>query len=230
MNELIKILLVEDDPNLGSLIKEFLEIKDYKVNLAIDGIEGGKAFDNNVYDLIILDIMMPKKDGFTLAREIRKQDEKIPLIFLTAKSLQVDKIEGFKIGADDYITKPFNTEELLLRINAILKRSSTGNSYRKTKPQNVGKYIFDYSKRELTYKRIIQSLTYKEAELLRLLCENKNHILRRELALKEIWSEETYFTSRSMDVYITKLRNYLKNDKSIVIENVHGVGFKLLVE
>ena len=174
--------------------------------------------------------MMPKKDGFTLAKEIRSINKSIPIIFLTAKSMQNDKIEGLKLGADDYITKPFNTEELLLRINAILKRSSNGNIYRKNIEQNVGKYLFDYSKRELKYKRAVQSLTYKEAELLRLLCENKNNILRRELALKEIWSEETYFTSRSMDVYITKLRNYLKSDKSIIIENVHGVGFKLLVD
>ncbi|MCW8849202.1 MAG: response regulator transcription factor [Melioribacteraceae bacterium] len=225
-----KILLVEDDINLGSILSEFLALKKFNVDLCKDGDEGFEKFKAKEYDLCLLDVMMPKKDGFTLAKEIRSRNKSIPIIFLTAKSMQNDKIEGLKIGADDYITKPFNTEELLLRMNAILKRSSNGNIYRKTKPQNVGKYIYDYSKRELTYKRVVQSLTYKEAELLRLLCENKNHILRRELALKEIWSEETYFTSRSMDVYITKLRNYLKNDKSIVIENVHGVGFKLLVE
>jgi DNA-binding response OmpR family regulator len=225
-----KILLVEDDVNLGSILSEFLGLKKFNVDLCKDGEDGFEKFKTNEYDLCLLDVMMPLKDGFTLAKEIRSINKSIPIIFLTAKSMQNDKIEGLKLGADDYITKPFNTEELLLRMNAILKRSSNGNSYRKTKPQNVGKYIFDYSKRELTYKRVVQSLTYKEAELLRLLCENKNHILRRELALKEIWSEETYFTSRSMDVYITKLRNYLKNDKSIVIENVHGVGFKLLVE
>ena len=225
-----KILLVEDDINLGSVLSEFLALKNFNVDLCKDGEEGIEKFNSNDYDLCLLDIMMPKKDGFTLAKEIRSINKSIPIIFLTAKSMQNDKIEGLKIGADDYITKPFNTEELLLRMNAILKRSSNGNSYRKAMTQNVGKYLFDYSKRELTYKRVIQSLTYKEAELLRLLCENKNHILRRELALKEIWNDETYFTSRSMDVYITKLRNYLKSDKSIVIENVHGVGFKLLVE
>lgn len=225
-----KILLVEDDINLGSILSEFLALKKFTVDLCNNGEDGIIMFKEKEYDLCLLDVMMPKKDGFTLAKEIRNLNKSVPIIFLTAKSMQNDKIEGLKIGADDYITKPFNTEELLLRMNAILKRSSNGSNYKKTKVQNVGKYLFDYSKRELTYKRVIQALTYKEAELLRLLCENKNHILRRELALKEIWSEETYFTSRSMDVYITKLRNYLKNDKSIVIENVHGVGFKLLVD
>lgn len=225
-----KILLVEDDINLGSVLSEFLALKKYNVDLCKDGEEGISKFNSNSYDLCLLDIMMPKMDGFTLAKEIRNIDKSIPIIFLTAKSMQKDKIEGLKLGADDYITKPFNTEELLLRISAILKRSSKGNIYRKSGLVNVGKYSFDYAKRELNYKKVIQSLTYKEAELLRLLCENKNNILRRELALKEIWNDETYFTSRSMDVYITKLRNYLKSDKSIVIENVHGVGFKLIVE
>lgn len=225
-----KILLVEDDINLGSILSEFLALKKFDVDLCKDGEEGIAKFNSNSYDLCLLDIMMPKMDGFTLAKEIRNIDKSIPIIFLTAKSMQKDKIVGLKLGADDYITKPFNTEELLLRISAILKRSSNGNYYRKTTAFNVGKYSFDHSKRELIYKKVIQSLTYKEAELLRLLCENKNHILRRELALKEIWKDETYFTSRSMDVYITKLRSYLKSDKSIVIENVHGVGFKLIVE
>lgn len=224
----IKILLVEDDINLGSVLSEFLTLKNYNVDLCKDGELGLEEFKSTDYDLCLLDVMMPKKDGFTLAKEIRGINKSIPIIFLTAKSMQTDKIEGLKLGADDYITKPFNTEELLLRIHAILKRSPSVSESRKNAAYNVGKYVFDYSKRKLKFKTAVQSLTYKEAELLRLLCENKNNILRRELALKEIWTEDTYFTSRSMDVYITKLRNYLKNDRSIQIENVHGVGFKLI--
>ena len=226
----IKILLVEDDINLGSVLSEFLTLKNYNVDLCKDGEIGLEKFKSTDYDLCLLDVMMPKKDGFTLATEIRGINKSVPIIFLTAKSMQSDKIEGLKLGADDYITKPFNTEELLLRIHAILKRSPSVSSSvsRKNATYIVGKYTFDYSKRKLKFKRAEQSLTYKEAELLRLLCENNNNILRRELALKEIWTEDTYFTSRSMDVYITKLRNYLKSDRSIQIENVHGVGFKLI--
>ena len=223
-----KILLVEDDVNLGSILCEFLILKNFQVDLCKDGEEGLEKFKKIEYGLCLLDVMMPKKDGFTLAKEIRGINKSIPIIFLTAKSMQKDKIEGLKLGADDYITKPFNTEELLLRINAILKRSSSVSEARKNTTYTVGKYSFDYSKRELKFKRAVHSLTYKEAELLRLLCDNKNSILRRELALKEIWTEDNYFTSRSMDVYITKLRNYLKSDRSIQIENVHGVGFKLI--
>jgi DNA-binding response OmpR family regulator len=224
------ILLVEDDLNLGTILSEFLALKDFTVDLCQDGEEGLKKFKASKYDLCLLDVMMPKKDGFSLAKDIRQMNKSIPIIFLTAKSLQNDKIEGLKLGADDYITKPFNTEELLLRINAILKRSSGNNDITHNYSWKVGRFMFDYQKRELKYKRACQSLTFKEAELLRLLCENKNNILRRDAALIEIWNEETYFTSRSMDVYITKLRNYLKGDRSIQIENVHGVGFKLLVE
>jgi DNA-binding response OmpR family regulator len=224
-----KILLVEDDINLGTILSEFLVIKNFDVVLSKDGVNGLERFKGEDFDLCILDVMMPKKDGFTLAKEIRGFNKSIPIIFLTAKSMQNDKIEGLKIGADDYITKPFSTEELLLRINAILKRYLSTNGYSKTNIYPIGKYTFDYQKRYLKIKKSIQSLTFKEAELLKMLCENKNNILRRDLALTKIWNEETYFTSRSMDVYITKLRNYLKNDRSITIENVHGVGFKLLV-
>ena len=199
------ILLVEDDINLGSILSEFLSMKKFIVDLCRDGEEGLQKF----------------KSG---------SDKNIPIIFLTAKSMQNDKIEGLKLGADDYITKPFNTEELLLRINAILKRYSSNGYSEKTLNYKLGKYNFDYKKRQLKIKRSVVQLTFKEAELLRLLCENKNNILRRDLALTKIWNEETYFTSRSMDVYITKLRNYLKSDKSILIENIHGIGFKLLVE
>ncbi len=227
MNEK-KILLVEDDINLGTILSEFLLLKKINVDLCKDGDEGFEKFVNGKYDLCLLDVMMPKKDGFTLAKEIRKINKSVPIIFLTAKSMQTDKIEGFKLGADDYITKPFNTEELLLRINAILRRSLQTNGFKNGSNYILGKYSFNYDKRELVYKRSSQALTSKETELLRLLCENRNNILRRELALKEIWTEDTYFTSRSMDVYVTKLRNYLKADKSIQIENVHGVGFKLI--
>lgn len=223
-----RILLVEDDINLGTILSEFLSMKNYKVDLCKDGEEGYTSYNNNNYDLCLLDVMMPKKDGFTLAKEIRATNKKIPIIFLTAKSMQNDKIEGLKLGADDYITKPFSTEELLLRIHAILKRSASINDFVNSKNYMIGKYTFDYQKKELKLKRSKQTLTYKEAELLKLLCENKNNILRRDLALTKIWTEENYFTARSMDVYITKLRNYLKSDRSIQIENVHGVGFKLI--
>lgn len=223
-----KILLVEDDVNLGTILSEFLALKNMNVDLCNDGIKGLEKFNSEKYDLCLLDVMMPKKDGFTLAKEIRTINKSVPIIFLTAKSMQKDKIEGLQIGADDYITKPFNTEELLLRIHAILKRSKSIYESSNSGIYNIGKYLFNYSKRELKFKRSLQSLTFKEAELLRLLCENKNNILRRELALTEIWTEGNYFTSRSMDVYITKLRNYLKSDRSIQIENVHGVGFKLI--
>lgn len=223
-----KILLVEDDVNLGSILSEFLQLKNFDVELCKDGELGLEKFKSSTFNLCLLDVMMPKKDGFTLAKEIRSMNKNIPIIFLTAKSMQTDKIEGLMLGADDYITKPFNTEELLLRINAILKRSSNSNGFKKDSICEIGKYSFNYEKRKLVYKRSVQSLTSKEAELLRMLCENKNNILRRDLALTQIWSEDTYFTSRSMDVYIAKLRNYLKNDRSIQIENVHGVGFKLI--
>jgi DNA-binding response OmpR family regulator len=223
-----RILLVEDDVNLGTILAEFLTMKNFKVDLCKDGEEGYTSYNKNIYDLCLLDVMMPKKDGFTLAKEIRQANKNIPIIFLTAKSMQNDKIEGLKLGADDYITKPFSTEELLLRIHAILKRSASINDFVSTKNYSIGKYVFVYQKKELKLKRYVQTLTNKEAELLKLLCENKNNILRRDIALTKVWNEETYFTGRSMDVYITKLRSYLKNDRSIQIENVHGVGFKLI--
>lgn len=226
MNDLIKILLVEDDPNLGSLIKEFLEIKDYSVHLAVDGVEGGRAFNNDGYDLIILDIMMPKKDGFALAREIRKIDEEIPLIFLTAKSLQVDKIEGFKIGADDYITKPFSMEELFLRIAAILKRSNKLQNISEIIP--IGKYKFHVSKQTLEVNDAFHKLTSKENQLLALFISRKGEVVPRSEALRKIWKSDSYFNSRSMDVYISKLRGLLKEDNSIEIINIHGEGFKII--
>lgn len=226
MSNKIKILLVEDDQNLGSLIKEFLEIKDYQVELAVDGVDGEKAFIQESFDIIILDIMMPKKDGFTLARDIRNSDTDIPLIFLTAKSLQIDKIEGFRIGADDYITKPFSMEELFLRIAAILKRS--------VKTQNVvqivqiGKFNFNFSKQTLEIDNSVHKLTSKENQLLNLLISKKGEIVLRSEALRKIWKSDSYFNSRSMDVYISKLRMLLKEDNSIEIINIHGEGFKII--
>ncbi|MCB0747246.1 MAG: response regulator transcription factor [Ignavibacteriales bacterium] len=224
-----KILLVEDDINLGSLLCDYLTIKKFDVNLCKNGNDGFDSFQNNKYDLCILDIMMPRKDGLTLAKEIRATDKNIPIIFLTAKSMISDKIQAFNLGADDYITKPFNTEELILRINAIIRRTTNLKLTNESQIINIGKYIFDYKKRLLTIGKKSRTLTSKESELLKLLCENNNSTLSRETALTTIWKEDNYFTSRSMDVYITKLRNYLKEDKLIEIVNVHGVGFKLIL-
>ncbi|MBI9071186.1 MAG: response regulator transcription factor [Melioribacteraceae bacterium] len=225
-----KILLVEDDVNLGSILKDFLGLKEYEVILCSDGEEGLKEFYNSRFDICILDVMMPKLDGFTMAKEIRGKDSKTPIVFLTAKSMLEDKLEGLKLGADDYMTKPFSSEELLLRINAILKRSSA-NSYNGNSFSNefeIGSYNFDYNKRLLTRNGNDQKLTSKESELLKLLCLSKNEVMNRSEALKSIWNEDSYFTGRSMDVYIAKLRNYLKEDPCIEIINVHGAGFKLI--
>lgn len=224
-----KILLVEDDLNLGTILREFLEIKGYSIVHAMDGESGGSIFDSGKFDLCVLDIMLPKKDGFTLAKEIRKSRPDIPVIFLTAKSMQADKIKGLKLGADDYITKPFSSEELLLRISNILKRTSApkpggGNS----EIFELGGYNFDYTKRTLTLAGQPEKLTTREADLLKLLAENRNEVVLRTDALKKIWNEDNYFTARSMDVYIVKLRRYLRNDKSVQIINVHGTGFKLV--
>lgn len=220
------ILLVEDDVNLGTILSEYLHLKKFDIDLCKNGDDGLVFFKKNNYDLCILDVMMPRKDGFTLGKEIRASNKNIPIIFLTAKSMLKDKIEGFNIGADDYITKPFNTEELILRINAVLRRSNNNGSANSL-VFNIGKYNFDYPKRLLTINKNSRSLTSKESELLKLLCENSNEILNRELALSLIWKDDNYFTSRSMDVYIAKLRNYLKDDRTIEIVNFHGVGFKL---
>ena len=227
-----KILLTEDDPNLGQLLQEYLTNKGYKTDLATDGNAGLKRFLEGSYDLCLFDVMMPKKDGFSLAKEIRLTDKEVPIIFLTAKSMKEDTIQGFKVGADDYITKPFSMEELLLRIQAVLRR------YQKTTqtsdPQHslfqLGKYSFDFDHQLLTQNGTIQKLTSKEAALLKLFCENKNQPINRSLALKLIWGDDSYFNARSMDVYITKLRKHLKDDASLQIMNLHGEGFKLLVD
>jgi len=222
------ILLVEDDENLGFVLTDFLGISGYKVEHAMDGVSGFEAFQNGKYDICLLDVMMPFKDGFTLAQEIRKLDENVPIIFLTAKVMKEDKIRGFKIGADDYITKPFSTEELSLRIEAILRRTrqsliSTGQDA----VYEIGSFTFDYSNQLLKKDKEERRLTKKEAEVLRLLCINMNKILRREVALKMIWGEDDYFMGRSMDVYITKLRKFLQDDPAVSITNIHRTGFML---
>ncbi len=229
----IKILLVEDDPNLSMVLQDYLEMLDYDIHLSTDGAEGYRAFKTKSFDLCILDVMMPKKDGFTLTEEIRKSNNQIPIIFLTAKSLKEDRIKGFQAGADDYITKPFSTEELSLRIKAILKRTqvnlldSIGDE---DEIYDIGKYLFDYRNMTLTLAEETRTLTRKEAGLLKLLCLNKNNLLQREKALKTIWGENDYFIGRSMDVFIAKLRKYLKDDPAISITNVHGMGFKLEIK
>ena len=224
-----KILLVEDEANLGMVLKEYLQAKGFSADLFPDGEQGGIAFGKTQYDLCILDVMMPVKDGFTLAKEIRQVNLDIPIIFLTARSMKDDVIEGFKIGADDYITKPFSMEELLFRIEAVLRRTKTDTNPAGNSHFQIGKYMFDVQKQILHLDKDSRKLTTKESELLRLLCENNNNILDRNYALKEIWQEDSYFNARSMDVYITKLRKYLSADPNVEIINVHGKGFKLIV-
>lgn len=228
MKEKTKILLVEDDSNLGTILSDFLSVKGYEVTHALNGEEGFNIFKSSKFDLCLIDIMMPKMDGFSLAKKIRMIDKIVPFLFVTAKSMLDDKIEGFKIGADDYVTKPFSMEELILRINAIMKRTKTVMVEDDRSEFILGEYKFDYNKRILYHNDTEQRLTQKECELLRLLCLNRNKILERSEALTRIWRDESYFTGRSMDVYITKLRGYLKQDKSIEIINVHGTGFKLI--
>ncbi len=223
------ILLVEDDPNLGLVLQEYLQIKaGYQVKLCKDGEEGLKAFFSDKYDLCIFDVMMPKKDGFTLGKEVRAVNQEIPIIYATAKSMMEDKIEGFQLGADDYITKPFRIEELLLRIQAILKRVQAVEQKIEERVFNIGKFEFDYLSQTLNDGASNLKMSGKEAELLKLLCQRKNQILTREEALLKIWNDDSYFNGRSMDVYLSKIRKYLKSDERIEIINVHGKGFKLI--
>jgi len=223
----IKVLVVEDDPNLGQILSDYLRLKKYNPTLAADGEAGLEKFKIQDFDLCLLDIMMPKMDGFTLAKEIRNLNKQIPIIFLTAKSMKEDAIEGFKIGADDYITKPFSMEELLLRINAVLRRSVKDKNQQKN-VYPFGKSVLNADKQELTIQDEKIKLTNKESQLLKLLCQNKNEVLDRSAALKMIWHDDSYFNARSMDVYITKLRKYLKKDNSVSIQTIHGEGFKLI--
>lgn len=229
LSDKTKILLVEDDTNLGTVLKEFLNVKGFDVTHCFNGEEALKIFRDDAFDLCIVDIMMPKVDGFTFAKTIRINNE-TPIIFLTAKSMLNDKLEGFKIGADDYVTKPFSMEELIMRINAIMNRVNRNLIQNKKSEHIIGKYKFNYEKRTLQIDDKEHRLTSKETELLNLLCCNLNNLVKRQTALNKIWKDETYFTSRSMDVYISKLRGYMKNDPSIEILNVHGLGFKLIVK
>ena len=225
----IKVLIVEDDPNLGQILSEYLNLKGLETTLCEDGEEGLHAYNRGAFDLCILDIMMPKKDGFTLAQDIRNKDKTIPIIFLTAKSMKEDTIKGLKIGADDYMTKPFSMEELLLRIQAVMRRTGNNNDQQQATELKVGKFIFDTNKQQLVENGEITKLTTKEAGLLRMLVLNKNKTLSRSIALNNVWGDDSYFNARSMDVYITKLRKLLKGDDSIKIQTVHGEGFKLLM-
>ncbi|RYY37510.1 MAG: response regulator transcription factor [Sphingobacteriaceae bacterium] len=227
-----KILLVEDDPNLGLLLQDYLQLKGkFDVVLCKDGEEGLRGFTKQPYDLVILDVMMPKKDGFTLGKDIRKIDAHVPIIFATAKGMIEDKTQAFTLGGDDYITKPFRIEELLLRINALLRRSE--NNEKKAEEQQtrfeIGKYNFDYQAQLISIGEQQQKLSTKEAELLRLLCLRKNEVLTREEALLNIWHDDNYFNGRSMDVFLSKIRKYLKDDPNVEIINVHGRGYKLLI-
>ena len=229
-SEKTKILLAEDDPNLGLLLEEYLQAKGFAVTLAVNGKEGFDLFCKHSFDLCLLDVMMPLKDGLTLAKEIRVSNKQVPIIFLTAKSMKEDTIEGFQAGGDDYITKPFSTEELLARIQAVLRRSMKSIALENTQTEfEIGKYKFNTETQLLKGGTEDIKLTTKEGQLLRLLAINKNDILDRSFALKTIWHDDNYFNSRSMDVYITKLRKYLKQDPKVEIVNVHGKGFKLLV-
>ena len=227
MEERLSILLCEDDENLGMLLREYLQAKGYNAELYPDGEAGYKAFLKNKYDICVFDVMMPKKDGFTLAQEVRAANSEVPIIFLTAKTLKEDILEGFHIGADDYITKPFSMEELLLRIEAVLRRAGAKRPTEDA-TYKFGKFIFDTNKQTLTINGIEDKLTTKESDLLALLCANSNEILERNMALKTIWEEDSYFNARSMDVYITKLRKRLKDDPEVEIINVHGKGYKLV--
>lgn len=226
-----RILLVEDDMNLGFVIQDTLRDQGYKVHLSKDGKEGLMQFNKEAYDLCLLDVMMPKKDGFSLAEDIRKINQNIPIVFLTAKGMAEDKVKGFTIGADDYITKPFSSEELVLRIKAILKRNPQFKQEEKEKGKfEIGDYAFDYPNYELIHTSgDRKKLTKKEAELLKLLSERSGQVIEREILANMIWGDDSYFVGRSMDVFITKLRKYLAADTRIAITNVHGVGFRLEV-
>lgn len=223
-----KILLCEDDTNLGMVLKNYLELNDYDVTLERDGRLGLAAFQREKFDICLLDVMMPNMDGFTLAEEIRDVDPDIPLFFLSAKTMKEDIIQGYKLGADDYITKPFDSEVLLMKIKAILKRNEEENKINEHIEFDLGKYHFNPKLRELKHDGVTQTLSPKENELLKMLAEHKNDLLPRERALKKIWGSDTYFNGRSMDVYIAKLRKYLKEDSNIEIVNIHGNGFRLV--
>lgn len=225
-----ELLVVEDDPNLGDILQEYLTMKGYDTTLCRDGEEGWSKFKKGRYDLCILDIMMPKKDGFTLGKEIKKIEEDLPIIYLTAKNLKDDVIEGLKIGADDYITKPFSMEELLLRIAAILKRTKINKGVKNLESYEFGDFVLHYDQQVLEGPLGKHKLTSKENELLRLLASELNSSVSRSLALKQIWGDDSYFNARSMDVYLSKVRKFLRDDPKVEIITLHGEGFKLVVK
>ena len=225
--EKVKILLCEDDENLGMLLREYLQSKGFDADLQPDGEAGYSAFSKNRYDICIFDVMMPLKDGFALASDIRAINSDIPIIFLTAKSMKEDVLQGFKIGADDYLAKPFSMEELLYRIESIMRRTR-GKGVKKTTVYQIGEFTFDSQKQTLEISEKVIKLTTKESELLSLLAVNANNVLERNFALKTIWVDDNYFNARSMDVYITKLRKLLKEDPNVGIINIHGKGYKLI--
>jgi DNA-binding response OmpR family regulator len=225
-----RILLVEDDANLGLLLRESLGLHGFDVSLCRDGEEALRVFLDQTFDLCLIDVMLPKKDGFALGRDIRKLRSGVPFIFLTAKSLQEDRIEGFRIGGDDYVTKPFNLEELVLRVRAVLRRAQAGErDARERRKFSLGAYVFDYEMQTLRIRKRTRRLTTKEAELLRLLCLHANGLLERRLALQFVWGSDSIFNARSMDVFISRLRRYLGGDETVEIVNVHGRGYKLIV-
>ena len=225
-----KILLVEDDPNFGTVLKDYLALNDYNVTHAKDGIEGLIMFKNNDFDLCILDVMMPRKDGFSLAQDIRSNNKEIPIIFLTAKTLKEDVLRGYQVGADDYLNKPFDSEVLLFKIKVILQRKESDTSAENEQFEfEIGGFFFNSKLRHLSVgENEPQKLSPKESKLLKMLALHKNDLMPRELALTKIWRDDNYFTSRSMDVYIAKLRKYLKLDESVEILNIHGEGFRLV--
>ena len=230
ISKIKQILLVEDDDNFGTVLRDYLQLNGYKVVLTRNGLEGFEKFKKYEFDICILDVMMPYKDGFTLAKEIRSKDKTTPIIFLTAKSMKEDVLKGYKIGADDYLTKPFDSEILLKKLEVLIQR--TQKNIKKSKPKSrilIGDFIFNPRLRTLIYKKDAPTnLSPKENQLLLMLVENQNDLLSRNIALEEIWSDDNYFTSRSMDVYIAKLRKYLRQDASVEIVNIHGEGFRLI--
>lgn len=232
LKEKLKLLLAEDDLNLGVLLADFLETQGFDVKLCKDGELALKAFECNPFDVCLLDVMMPKMDGFSLAKEIRVKDKKIPLIFITAKSLRADKLKGYALEADDYITKPFDEEELLWKIKAVIRRIpeslpdlEVGKNEGRQEVILLGKYTFDFNNQSLTIAGKIKRITEKETEILNYLCSHKNNVIKREELLKDLWGKNDYFFGRSLDVFITKIRKYLKEDSRVSIENVFGVGF-----
>lgn len=227
-----KILLVEDDPNFGAILKDYLSMNDFDVTLAKNGMEGFEKFKKDTFDLCILDVMMPYKDGFTLAREIRDKNKEIPIVFLTAKTMKEDVLKGYKVGADDYLNKPFDSEVLLMKIRAIMQRKTSEVKSDNTKFEfQIGSFHLNSKLRFLTFENEEPiKLSPKENELLKMLALYENDLMPREIALTKIWRDDNYFTSRSMDVYIAKLRKYLKLDENVEILNIHGEGFRLVVK